>query len=143
MKIREINIGDHNSLIELFENTPGVTVREADSREATEIYLQRNPGLNFIAEMDNKIIGCVMCGHDGRRGYLQHLVVRLEYRDQGLGRKLFSLCIDALGKMGINKTHIFVFKDNDLANKFWLGQGWSIRDDLNMYSYNATSNPNA
>ena len=118
-------------------------VREAASRETTQSYLERSPGLNFVAVADDKIIGCVMCRHDGPTGYLQYVVVRLKYRSQGLGRQLFSLCIDALGRVGINKTHIFVFKENDLANRFWLGQGWSIRDDLNMHSYNASSNPNA
>lgn len=143
MITREMTIDDHESLLDLFSNTPGVTVREADSREATESYLIRNPGLNFVAIDGDRIVGCVMCGHDGRRGYLQHLVVSEEYRSRGLGQNLFAKCIGALAKLGIFKTHIFVFRNNELANSFWSKRGWQLREDLNMYSYNGSSNPNA
>lgn len=143
MNIREMTINDYDDIMAMFRETPGIAVREADSKEATETYLNRNPGLSFAAIVDSKIVGCVMCGHDGRRGYLQHLVVRPEYRNQGIGEKLFMACINALQKIGINKTHIFVFKTNDLANKFWADKGWKLREEINMYSYNSSSNANA
>ena len=143
MNIREMQLSDHQSLIELFSVTLGVTVRESDSKEATGRYLERNPGLNYIATDGAKVVGCVMCGYDGRRGYLQHLVVSEEYRNNGLGQRLYAKCIESLSLLGIDKTHIFVFKNNHLANDFWSKQGWQLREDLNMYSYNASSNPNA
>ena len=143
MIIREMLISDHEALIQLFSNTPGVTVREADSKESTEKYLDRNPKLNFVAMEGSQLIGCVMCGHDGRRGYLQHLVVSEAFRGNGVGQHLFTKCIDALSLLEIEKTHIFVFKTNDLANDFWSKRGWQLRDDLNMYSYNTSSNINA
>ncbi len=143
MNIREMTIGDYDDIIVMFRETPGISVREADSRPATEAYLIRNPSLSFIAVEDSKVVGCVMCGHDGRRGYLQHLVVLPEYRNRGIGEKLFMACIDALQKIGISKTHIFVFKTNDLANKFWTDKGWIFREEINMYSYNSSSNENA
>ena len=141
--IREMNIDDHDLVIELFNNTSGVTVREADSLENTKVYLERNPNLNFVKIIDDKIVGCVMCGHDGRRGYLQHLLVLPKYRNQGIGELLFNCCIKSLLKIGIHKTHIFVFKTNSLANTFWENKGWKLRDELNMYSLNQSSNSNA
>jgi ribosomal protein S18 acetylase RimI-like enzyme len=143
MNIREMTIGDYDDIIAMFRKTPGISVREADSRPATETYLIRNPGLSFVALEDSKVIGCVMCGHDGRRGYLQHLVVLPEYRNRGIGEKLFTACIAALQKTGISKTHIFVFKTNDIANKFWADKGWVLRDEINMYSYNSSTHENA
>ena len=77
----------------MFKQTPGITVREADSKYAIKNYLLRNPKLNFIAQEDDVIIACVMCGHDGRRGYLQHLVVQPKFRKKGIGKILFSQCI--------------------------------------------------
>jgi ribosomal protein S18 acetylase RimI-like enzyme len=142
-EIREMTINDYDDIIVMFRETPGISVREADSRAATETYLNRNPGLSFVATVDSKMIGCVMCGHDGRRGYLQHLVVQSEHRNQGIGEKLFMACVYALQKIEISKTHIFVFKTNNLANKFWADKGWELREDLNMYSYNISSNENA
>jgi N-acetylglutamate synthase len=142
MKIRELTIGDYDFIVDLFRQTPGVTFREADCRESTQRYLKRNPGLSFVAVAGKEIIGCVMCGHDGRRGYLQHLVVKQEFRRKGIGEKLFRQCIDALKETGIDKTHIFVFRNNDLAHDFWMNRGWQQRDDVAMYSYNASSNKN-
>ncbi|MCJ8311908.1 MAG: GNAT family N-acetyltransferase [Saccharospirillaceae bacterium] len=141
--IREMNIDDHSLIIELFKLTPGVTIRDSDSIENTKNYLKRNPHLNFVKIIDNKIVGCVMCGHDGRRGYLQYLLILPKFRKHGIGESLFKSCIDSLQKIGILKTHIFVFKQNSLANTFWKNKGWILRDDLNMYSLNQSVNDNA
>lgn len=143
MKIREMTIEDYDDIFGMFEATPGVTVRDADSRAATENYLNCNPGLSFVARVDSEIIGCVMCGHDGRRGYLQHLVVRPGDRNYGVGEKLFRSCLDALQKIGIQKTHLFVLKTNVLANKYWTNKGWQLRDDINMYSFTDPQHENA
>ena len=143
MNIREVIIEDYAVIIRMLESTPGVTVRDADSRDSTEAYLKRNPGLSFVATLGSKVIGCVMCAHDGRRGYLQHLVVIPENRQQDVGGKLFKRCIDALQVIGISKTHIFVIKANELANDYWTNKGWKLRDDINMYSYNCSPNENA
>jgi N-acetylglutamate synthase len=141
--IRELTMDDYDGIIELFKSTPGITFREADSREATERYLKRNPSLSFIAEEGSEILGCILGGHDGRRGYLQHLVVRPDHRNKGIGEVLVMKCTDALDKIGISKAHIFVFKTNGIGNSFWAGKGWQFRDDVNMYSYNSSTNENA
>ncbi|MEM8561488.1 MAG: GNAT family N-acetyltransferase [Pseudomonadota bacterium] len=143
VEFRELVIEDHGNIIELFKRTPGITIREADNLAVTEGYLVRNPGLSFVATFDSSLIGCVMCGHDGRRGYLQHLVVDEEYRGQGVGSELVSRCIDTLKRIGIAKTHIFVLQSNQLANAFWAEKGWQLRHELNMYSYNSSSDANA
>ncbi|WP_292658287.1 GNAT family N-acetyltransferase [Nitratifractor sp.] len=143
MKIREMTMDDYDEVIDMLKITPGITVREADSRNSTKRYLERNPGLSFVATIEDRIVGCVMCGHDGRRGYLQHLVVKPENRRQGIGEALFTACIDSLKQVGIDKTHLFVFKSNSLANSFWESNGWILRDEVNIYSYNVSSNDNA
>ena len=143
MKIREMTIKDYDNIIEMLKTTPNITFREADSKDSTKRYLERNPGLSFVAIHKSYIIGCVMCGHDGRRGYLQHLIVKPENRNQGIGKSLYTACIDSLKQIGISKTHIFVLKSNSLANSFWESKGWILRNEINMYSYNDSSNENA
>ncbi|WP_085900448.1 GNAT family N-acetyltransferase [Kiloniella majae] len=143
MNLRPMLPTDHTDLIRLFKTTPGVALRDADSYEATVRYIERNPGLNFIIEDEKEIIACVMCGHDGRRGYLQHLIVKPDYRKKGLGEKLFAVCLSSLRQLGIDKTHIFVFKDNGIANSFWQSKGWALRDDVNLYSYTSSNSANA
>lgn len=141
-QIREMTIEDYEDVIVMFRETPGITVRDADSQEATAAYLNRNPGLSFVAVVDKNIIGCVMSGHDGRRGYLQHMIVRPEFRKQGIGKALYSACLFALQAIGIYKTHLFVQKTNTAAEEFWKRQGWVFRDEVHMFSFNASPNEN-
>jgi len=144
MKIIEMSIRDYEAVLDLMRQTPGVTARDADSRESTHRYLERNPGFSFIARDDqDKVIGCAMCGHDGRRGYLQHVVVRPEYRGRGIAGALISRCLDKLQSIGIVKTHIDVLVANDTANRYWTRRGWKRRDDIYRYSFNRSGNPNA
>jgi N-acetylglutamate synthase len=143
MNLRQMVPSDHTDLLTLFKATPGIALRDADSYEATEQYLERNPRLNFVIEDNKEIIACVMCGHDGRRGYLQHLIVKPDYRRMGLGEKLFTECLSSLRKIGIDKTHIFVFKENGIANSFWQSKGWTLREDINLYSYISSNSTNA
>lgn len=143
MKISEMTIDRYEEVIALFKRTPGVSVRDADSQEATARYLARNPGLSFVAEVDGRIIGSAMCGHDGRRGYLQHVVVDPPYRGAGIARALILRCLDRLEQAGILKVHIDVCVTNDLANNYWKKRGWTRRDDIYRYSYFPSNNPNA
>ena len=141
--ITGFEIGHYNEVLALMKRTPGVVVREADSHEAIARYLERNPGLSFVAEAGGQIVGCAMCGHDGRRGYLQHVVVDLPYRGQGLAHELVTHCLDALEKIGVFKTHIDVFVTNTMANDYWIRRGWERRDDVFRYSFNRSQNKNA
>lgn len=141
--IRPMHISDYDALIQLMQATPGISLRDADSRETTERYLARNPDLSFIAEQDGQLIGCVMCGHDGRRGYLQHLIVLPEYRRQGVANQLVEHSLAQLELLGIYKTHIDVFRSNDLAQSYWESQGWQLRTDIVRYSLIRNSHENA
>ncbi len=133
--IREMSIDDFDRVIGLMRRTPGVTVREADSREAVAIYLNRNPGMSFVAEHGGELIGCVMAGHDGRRGYLQHLIVAPVHRHAGLASRLVNASLDRLQAEGILKSHIDVLASNEAAMVFWEKIGWRRRADIVRYSF--------
>lgn len=141
--IRPMSIGDYDAVIELMQTTPGVTVRDADSREMTQRYLERNPGLSFVAMAGSGIVGCLMAGHDGRRGYLQHLVVAPAFRRRGIAAALVEKCVSALAQLGIGKCHIDVLKTNVSGKVFWERQGWVLRTDLDRYSYISGGGENA
>ncbi|MEM1242889.1 MAG: N-acetyltransferase [Cyanobacteria bacterium P01_H01_bin.26] len=137
----------YDAVAELMRQTPGITFRSADSREAIAAYLKRNPGLSFVAldpvELDSaQVIACAMCGHDGRRGYLQHVVVLPGYRRRGIASTLVERCLSRLESIGIFKTHIEVQIDNELANAYWIKRGWTKRDEIARYSFNRSSDPN-
>jgi ribosomal protein S18 acetylase RimI-like enzyme len=115
--------------------TPGVSVREADSREAIQRYLLRNPDLSFVAEDGAALVGCIMSGHDGRRGYLQHLLVVPAYRERGVASALIEACLAGLEAIGILKSHIDVLATNEAGQRFWTRRGWMLRTDLRRYSF--------
>lgn len=141
--IRVMTMDDYDAVIELMKSTPGVSFRDADSRESTAKYLERNPDLSFVAEINGALGGCVMCGHDGRRGYLQHLVVLPQYRRQGIAKALVEYCLSSLEKLGILKCHLDVIKTNTSAASYWRNQGWQLRTDIDRYSFIRSENKNA
>ena len=135
---------DHyDALMALIQQSPGMSVRAADSRGATARYLERNPGLSFCAEEDGQLIGCALCGHDGRRGYLQHVVVAAPFRGRGIAQALVERCLDRLAAVGIEKTHLDVLLTNDLAMGYWRRRGWIQRQDIQRFSFIRSTNPNA
>ena len=143
MKITEYTIDRYDEVLVLMQKTPGVSIRDADSRESTARYLARNPSLNFLAEENGKIIACAMCGHDGRRGYLQHVIVETEFQGKGIAHALTERCLKNLELIGILKTHIDVFVTNELANRYWIRRGWKRRDDIFRYSITKDNKENA
>ncbi|MGB6104440.1 MAG: GNAT family N-acetyltransferase [Pusillimonas sp.] len=141
--IRPMLIEDYDVVMDLMRRTPGVSIRGADSRDATRRYLDRNPGLSFIAQTAGQSVGCIMAGHDGRRGYLQHLVVLPEHRRQGIASALVQHCLAALGALGIVKSHVDVMKTNAPAHVYWQSQGWTPRTDIDRYSFIQGGDENA
>ena len=94
--VREMTLQEYNEVIALWKRTEGVGIGSTDSKESVAAYLNRNPGMSFVAVSEDVIVGAVLCGHDGRRGYLHHLAVGQEYRNKGIGQSLVTACLDAL-----------------------------------------------
>jgi ribosomal protein S18 acetylase RimI-like enzyme len=132
--IREFAPSDLTTALRLWEITEGVGLSDADSIEEIERFLLRNPVLSYVALDRSKMVGAVLCGHDGRRGYLHHLVVAESHRRGGIGRQLVEHCLIGLRSIGIVKCHLFIFIDNDIGMDFWQGIGWTHREELAMMS---------
>ncbi len=130
VSIREMTMKDYDSAFALWEKTEGIGLSQADSRPNIESFLGRNPGLSFVAHDNGTIVGAVMSGHDGRRGFIYHLAVAPEARRKGTGKLLVDACLKGLEKRGMRKCHIFVLADNESGKKFWRSTGWLERKDL-------------
>jgi N-acetylglutamate synthase len=122
-KIRRMTLADYAPVHWLWRQTKGMALGPDDSRAGIKLYLARNPGLCFVATVDAKIIGTVICGHDGRRGILRHLAVRPKFRKQGIGRTLVRKCLDGLAKQGVRKCNIFVMDYNKPGLRWWKNIG--------------------
>ncbi len=132
-EIAEMTAQDYDEVAGLWRNTEGIGLDDdTDTREGIAAYLVRNPGLSFVARCNEKVIGSVLCGHDGRRGYLHHLAVALAQRHGGIGRALVEACLAKLGCIGIQKCNIFLFSDNEVGELFWKRTGWNERADLKV-----------
>ncbi|MFZ7120783.1 MAG: GNAT family N-acetyltransferase [Eubacteriaceae bacterium] len=134
--IREMTIEDFNNVIKLWKDTPGIGLSNADSNENIAKFLNKNKGLSFVCLSDNKIIGTILCSHDGRRGYIYHLTVHNNYRNTGIAKRLIMQSINMLKKSGIDKCHLFTFNDNVLGKNFWSKMDWTKREDIIIFSKN-------
>ncbi|MFP4444186.1 MAG: GNAT family N-acetyltransferase [Spirochaetia bacterium] len=131
---RTVNRDDCPGLLELWKTLPGIGLSTADSEEHIGSFLERNPGMSYLAEDNGRIIGSVLTGHDGRRGYLYHLAVHPDYRRRGMGTRLAELSVTVLKQSGIQKCHIFVYKDNKSGADFWQTARWQLRQDIVLLS---------
>lgn len=131
MKIRTMSISDYADVYNLWLSCKGMGLNSLDdSRDGIEKFLKRNPDTCFVAEVDNRIVGSILTGNDGRRGYIYHTAVSPQYQQHGIGSALVDTAIDALKKLGINKIALVVFDKNDNGNAFWEKQGFTERNDL-------------
>ena len=142
MIYRARHIADYDQVAKLWRDCEGLSIRDADSVAGIERYLERNPGLSFVAEADARIVASLMAGHDGRRGYIQHLAVDPEQRNQGIAGRLLELCLQALQAQGIVKSHVHVLNSNQPGRDFWSRRGWVHRDEIEMYSFINGDNEN-
>ena len=131
MKIRTMTINDHERVYSLWLNTPNMGLNNLDdSKDGIARYLKRNPNTCFVAEKDGNIIGVILSGHDGRRGFIYHVAVMQSEQQQGVGTALVKTAMSALEREGINKVALVVFNKNEKGNSFWESQGFSRRHDL-------------
>ena len=129
--IRPMNSNDYQGMYDLWTSIDGVGLRSLDdSKEGIEKFLLRNPNTCFVFDRDHQIIGTILSGHDGRRGYIYHLAVDSEQRFQGIGRQLVDKALESLELEGIKKVALVVFKHNKIGNAFWEKLGFKNREDL-------------
>ena len=134
--IREMTMTDYDQVYGLWTEIKGFGIRTLDdSREGVERFLQRNPETSVVAVEDSKIVGAILCGHDGRRGCMYHVCVDPEYRMRGIGKSMVVFAMNALKKENISKVSLIAFTKNDVGNTFWRCIGWTKREDLNYYDF--------
>ncbi|MGC4019396.1 MAG: GNAT family N-acetyltransferase [Muricomes sp.] len=134
--IRIMTIDDYDGVYHLWKKIKGFGLRSVDdSREGVERFLRRNPSTSIVAEEDSKIVGSILCGHDGRRGCLYHVCVDEVYRRRGIGKDMVVKAMEALKNEEISKVSLIAFTKNDVGNAFWNTIGWTQRLDLNYYDF--------
>ncbi|MFT3781242.1 MAG: GNAT family N-acetyltransferase [Nibricoccus sp.] len=129
--LRPMTIADYEAAYALWAKTEGMGLGESDTREAITFFLDRNPGLSQVAcDASGSLLATVLCGHDGRRGYLHHLAVTPAHRKKGIGRALVNTCLDKLAALKIAKCNLFLMAANKAGREFWLHERWTAREDI-------------
>lgn len=135
MQIRPMTINDYDEVFAMWQITTKRALSKADERDQIERYLLRNAGMSQVAVVDGKIVGTVLAGHDGRRGFIHHMAVLPDYRRRHIGHRLAEKAIVMISRDGIDKTHIFCYQNNETGQNFWKDFGFEKRDDVFVFSY--------
>lgn len=141
--IRKMVIDDYEAVFDLWTKTEWMGLRSLDdSREGIGQFLKRNPETCFVSLNAAHVTGAILCGHDGRRGYIYHTVVHPDYRRQGIGTALTEAAVAALQKEGITRVCLNVMEQNESGKRFWTHRGWEKKDFLGFYSKSITEKEN-
>jgi ribosomal protein S18 acetylase RimI-like enzyme len=137
-----MTIADYDKVYSLWTGTAGMGLRSLDDSPAgIEKFLRRNPSTCFVAEEEGILAGVILCGHDGRRGYIYHAAVAPQFRRRGVGKLLVDAALTALKEEGILKAALVAFETNALGNAFWESMGFEKREDL-VYRNKSLSDAN-
>ena len=133
---RIMKISMYEELVNLWKNNEGIRLSIGDTKDELGKYLERNKGMSYVCidKNENKIAGSILCGHDGRRGYIYHLAVSKKFRKNNIAKSLIERCLAKLKRSGIRRCILMADNVNISAKKFWLNAGWSRRTDLEMFS---------
>jgi ribosomal protein S18 acetylase RimI-like enzyme len=136
-KIRSMTLRDYPQVRRIWKETEGLCVIAEDSRAGISVYLRRNPGLCFVATSAGRVVGTVLCGHDGRRGILRHLAVVRAQRGRGIARALVAASLAGLRRQGVRRCDLYVEDGNRAARSFWRHLGFG----LVRYNYRTLQGP--
>ena len=132
--LRPFQTSDYVQARSLWEATAGVGLSDADEQEPINAFLRRNPGTSFVAYDGDELVGTILCGHDGRRGLVHHLVTASSHRRQGIATMLLNRGLHALRDAGIAKCHLLVFRSNSEGLAFWRASRAQERIELTLFS---------
>jgi putative acetyltransferase len=140
-RIETMRLSDFAAVSRLWGNSEGIGLNESDTKTNIGLFLKRNPRMSFVARKGRTIIGAVLCGHDGRRGYLHHLAVAKIHRGNGIGKKLVEASFSALARAGITRCNIYLINSNTAGEAFWKHNGWNKLDDLQVRQKAVSKHP--
>ena len=124
-------ITDYDDVYSLWTSCAGMGLNSLDdTKDGIARFLERNPETCFVASIDESIVGAIMVGTDGRRGYIYHTAVHPNYRKQGIAKALVDTALTSVESLGINKVALVVFDSNTGGNEFWEKMGFTTRGDI-------------
>ncbi len=140
IQMRAFTENDIGAVLELWTESDGLGSGPGDTVEGITRFLRRNPELSLVACDGARVVGALLCGHDGRRGFIYRLAVASSHRRRGLAREMAQRCLLHLQSEGIPRCLVFVLTDNEAAKHFWQSLGGEVRSELQMLSIPVSAN---
>ena len=132
MKIRRYHHSDKDSVVALWKQVFSPKKPHNDPARVIDMKIKQDDGLFFVAEEDHQVIGTIIAGFDGHRGWLYSLAVRLQYRRKGVGTLLVYKAITELKKVGCLKVNLQINADNYEVVEFYMKTGFLIEERISM-----------
>lgn len=130
--VRPFNVADSEAVVELWTEA-GLTRPWNDPRADIARKLAEQPGLFFVAvSSDGRVVGSVMAGYDGHRGWLNYLATSTAARGSGVGRALVEHAEAALLQRGCPKINLQIRADNDEVVGFYRHLGYTVDETIDM-----------
>jgi ribosomal protein S18 acetylase RimI-like enzyme len=130
-QIHEFQIGNYEAILSLWKEA-GLIIRPGDDLAGVQRKLQRDPDLFLVAREREEIVGCVMGGWDGRRGWIYHLAVKASHRRRGIAKALMQELETRLIQKGARKVNAQVYRSNSASLRFFDECGYEANPDLVM-----------
>lgn len=131
IQVHEFQITDYNVVLELWKEA-GLVIRPGDDLSGVRTKLLRDPDLFLLALMEGEIVGCIIGGWDGRRGWVYHLAVKPSHQRQGIATVLLSEVEKRLVEKGAKKINAQIYQANTKSLNFFKTRGYEIHQDLVM-----------
>lgn len=135
MKLSKLTVEDYDRAAAFWKETAGLGTVCIESREQFATFLQRNPGLSFKLADQEAIVGTVLCGHDGTRGYLHHIALALPYRGQGMSKMLVDKSLEELRSTGIRRCHFFIDPMNGEGERMLPTLEWTEERGVKVFTH--------
>lgn len=135
MRLSRLAPSDFENAVSFWRHAQGMGTSGIETAEVLSSFLKRNPSLSFKITDRDEIVGTILCGHDGRRGYLHHLAIAEGHSNQNIGRALIDRSLEGLNRLGIRRCHIFISASNKGGQEFWKSIDWNELGDLTVFSH--------
>lgn len=109
-----------------------LVVPQNDPVEDIQRKLVFQPDLFFVALLDGKVVGSIMVGYEGHRGWMNYLAVLPEHQRRGYGRKLVEKAVDELKRLGCLKVNLQVRRSNVSVVEFYKHLGFKDDDVVGL-----------
>lgn len=136
-KVKYEIIGFDNSkhsdqVMDLWEDVFGYNAAHNSPSVVIDKKLQNKDGLFYVATENQRIIGTIMAGYDGHRGWIYLIAVHPDYRKQGIGSALLSFTQEKLENLGCLKINLQIIGENEAVQKFYFKNGYSVEQRISM-----------